>query len=80
MDSFHRKPQHRETRTGHECRFCKRTDPEFGKRDPLDRLVVSELSDTATAHMTEDGYVMHRMLEIKVRLNAPEARLLSNVA
>jgi len=80
MDSFHRKAQHRDTRTGHECRFCKRADPEFGKRDPLDRMVRSEVSDAATAHMTENGYARHRMLEIEVRLDAPQFGLLSNVA
>jgi hypothetical protein len=29
----------------------------------MDRLVCSELNDTAAAHMTEDGYVKHRLLE-----------------
>ena len=79
MDLFHRKPKCRDTRTGHECRFCKRADPEFGRRGPLDKLVCSEL-DTAAAHMTENGYVRHRMLEIEVRLDVQEFGQLSNVA
>ena len=68
MDSFHRRPQEQDTRTGHDCRFCKIADPEFGKRDPLDRLVYSELNNSATSHLTENGYVWHRMLEIRGRL------------
>ncbi len=78
MDSLHR-VQHQDTRTGHDCRFCQRADPEFGKREPLDRLVCSELSDTATAHMTENGYILHRMLEVRARLGTG-FRPLSTVA
>ena len=80
MDAFHRKPQHRDTRTGHDCRFCKRADPEFGQRGALDRLVCSELSDTATAHLTENGYVRHRMLELQVRRQRAEFGRVSKVA
>ena len=80
MDRLHRKPQHEETRTGRDCRFCQRSDPDFGERDPMDRLVAPELSDTAAAHMTENGYVRHRMLEIEVRLGVTEFGSLSSVA
>ena len=61
MDRFHRKPQHEETRAGRDCPFCQHSDPEFGTRDPMDRLVSSVLNDTAAAHMTENGYVKHRL-------------------
>jgi hypothetical protein len=64
MDRLHRKPQNEETRTGRDCRFCQRSDPYFGERDPMDRLVSSELNDSAAAHMTEDGYVKHRIQDI----------------
>jgi hypothetical protein len=33
----------------------------------MDKLVYAELSDEATAHMTEDGYVRHRILEVTRR-------------
>jgi hypothetical protein len=42
-------------------------DPAFGKRAPMDKLVYGELNDDATAHMTEDGYVRHRILEMTRR-------------
>ncbi len=37
MDRLHRKPRPKETRTGHDCQFCRQFDPEFGRRDPMDR-------------------------------------------
>jgi hypothetical protein len=80
MDRLHRKPQHEETRTGRDCRFCQRSDPDFGKRDPMDRLVSSELNDSAAAHMTEDGYVKHRMLEVEARMGVTEFAPLPSVA
>ena len=30
----------------------------------MDRLVLSKLDDTAAAHLTEDGYVKHRIAEL----------------
>jgi hypothetical protein len=67
MDSLHRKPQPKETRAGHDCQFCRQFDPRFGKRDSMDRLVCAELYDTAMAHMTENGEIKHRLLEIRMR-------------
>jgi len=66
MDLFHRKLQGKgkDTPTGRDCQFCCRTDPDFNKRDPMDRLVLSKLEDTAAAHITEDGYVRHRIAEL----------------
>jgi len=46
----------------------------------MDRLVCSKQHDTAAAHMTENGYVRHRMLEIEVRLGVTEFGLMPNVA
>ena len=80
MDSFHRKAQHQDTRMGRDCQFCKRSDPEFGRRDPLDRMVFSELNHTAAGHITENGHSRHRMLEIKIRLLAKEFGIQPNVA
>jgi hypothetical protein len=66
MDIFHRKVELRgkDTPTGRDCQFCYRADPDFTKRDPMDRLVLSKLDDTASAHLTEDGYVKHRIAEL----------------
>jgi hypothetical protein len=33
----------------------------------MDRLVCAELKDTAAAHMTENGEIKHRLLEIRMR-------------
>ena len=53
-------------------------DPEFASRRPMDRMVVHKLEDTASAHLTEDGYVKHRIAELikkrAVVFNAPLQR------
>ena len=69
MDLFHRKSQGKgmDTPTGRDCQFCYRADPDFAKRDPMDRLVLSKLDDTAAAHLTEDGYIKHRIGELLKR-------------
>lgn len=66
MDLFHRKLQGKgqDTPTGRDCKFCCRADPDFARRHPMDRLVLRELDDTAAAHLTEDGYVKHRIAEL----------------
>ena len=67
MDLFHRELVGKDTPTGRDCEFCYRVDPDFSKRDPMDRLVLSKLDDTAAAHLTEDGYVKHRIAELRKR-------------
>jgi hypothetical protein len=79
MERLHLRPL-QDIRTGRDCQFCRRSDPDFGKRNPMDRLVCSKQHDTAAAHMTENGYVSHRMLEIEVRLGVTEFGLMPNVA
>ena len=64
MDLFHRKSEGSDTRTGHDCQFCRHADPQFAKRKPIDRLVASQGDDTASGHLTEDGYVNHRLAEL----------------
>jgi hypothetical protein len=64
MDLFHRETLGKDTPTGRDCEFCYRADPNFAKREPMDRLVLSKLDDTAAAHITEDGYVKHRIAEL----------------
>jgi len=64
MDPYHRKSDSKDTPTGRDCQFCYRADPDFTKRDPMDRLVLPNLEDSAAAHLTEDGYVRHRIAEL----------------
>jgi hypothetical protein len=79
MERLHLRPL-QDTRTGRDCQFCRHSDPDFGKRNAMDKLVGSKQDDTAAAHMTENGYVTHRMLEIEVRLGVSEFGLLPEVA
>jgi len=80
MDLFHRESLGKDTPTGRDCQFCYRVDPDFSKRDPMDRLVVSKLDDTAAAHLTEDGYLRHRIAELSKRRGfaRPETNLLKS--
>jgi hypothetical protein len=66
MDLFHRElpGKGKDTPSGRDCQFCNGVDPDFSKRDPMDRLVLSMLDDTAAAHLTEDGYIRHRIGEL----------------
>jgi hypothetical protein len=81
MDLFHRNSQGKDTRTGRDCEFCCRVDPDFTRRDPMDRLVLSKLDDTAAAHLTEDGYVKHRIAELmKKRASSPADARLAKIA
>ena len=64
MDLFHRPSRGQDTRIGRECQFCRNMDPDFLRRHPMDRLVQAKLEDVASAHMTEEGYVKHRIAEL----------------
>jgi hypothetical protein len=75
MERVHLKPRAEtrlgprpETRTGRDCQFCRQSDLNFAMRAPQDRLVISKGDDSAAAHMTENGYVQHRSLEVRIRL------------
>ena len=52
-------------RSGHPCEFCRELDAKFRERNPLDQLVARNRKPNASAHLTEDGYVRHRMLELR---------------
>jgi hypothetical protein len=54
-----------DTRSGRPCEFCREFDPQFPHRRPLDQMVASSRKAIASAHLTEDGYVHHRMLELR---------------
>jgi hypothetical protein len=54
-----------DTRSSRPCEFCKDFDAEFLKRPPLDQMIGSNRKAVASSHVTEDGYVRHRMLELR---------------
>ena len=51
--------------SGRPCEFCQQLDPQFPQRKPLDQMVASSRKASASAHLSEDGYVRHRMIEIR---------------
>ena len=54
-----------DTRSSRPCEFCREFDPQFHQRGPLDQMVAGRREAVASAHLTEDGYVRHRMLELR---------------
>lgn len=54
-----------DTRSSRPCEFCREFDPQFRDRRPLDQMVASSRTATASSHLTEDGYVRHRMLDLR---------------
>jgi hypothetical protein len=54
-----------DTRSSRPCEFCRELDPHFRERRPLDQMVASGRKAIASAHLTEDGYVRHRVLELR---------------
>jgi hypothetical protein len=66
MDLFHRNPHNQDTRNSRECQFCRRMDPNFSQRKAMDRLVQTNLDDVAPAHLTEEGYLRHRIAELSL--------------
>jgi hypothetical protein len=67
MDSYHRQTPRNEQPTGRDCRFCAELDPNFTKRNPMDRWVQGNPQDSAISHLSENGHVMHLMFEIARR-------------
>ncbi len=53
------------TRPSRPCEFCRELDPQFPQRRPLDQMVATNRKAIASAHLTEDGYVRHRVLELR---------------
>jgi hypothetical protein len=53
-----------DTRSSCPCEFCREFDPKFLERSAPDQMVATNRKHTASAHLTEDGYVRHRMLEL----------------
>jgi len=54
-----------DTRSSRPCEFCREFDPQFTARRALDQMVSGSRKAIASAHLTEDGYVRHRMLELR---------------
>jgi len=52
-----------EVRSGRLCQFCEELDPRFAERPALDQMVSANRA-SASAHLTENGYIRHRMLEL----------------
>jgi hypothetical protein len=66
VEHIDRAVNHRfDTRSSRPCEFCRELDPQFRERRPLDQMVVTARKAIASAHLTEDGYVRHRMLELR---------------
>jgi len=73
MDLIHRKPQSKDFRLGRDCAFCSQADPNFHQRKTVDRLVHAKMDDIAGAHLTEEGYVKHRLAELRKKaVRVPE--------
>ena len=64
MEPLHRKNPAFDPKIGRDCRFCQKLDPQFNQRNPIDKRVQETMGDTAAAHLTEDGYVKHRLTEL----------------
>jgi hypothetical protein len=61
----HALPSRFDARAGRPCEFCQQLDPQFPGRKPLDQMVARGRKASASAHLSEDGYVRHRVLEIR---------------
>jgi hypothetical protein len=47
------------------CEFCREFDPQFTDRRPVDQMVAWSRKAIASSHLTEDGYVNHRVVELR---------------
>jgi hypothetical protein len=58
-----------DVRSSRPCEFCRDLDPHFHDRRPLDQMIGSSRKAVASAHLTEDGYVRHRVMELARRVS-----------
>lgn len=56
--------------SGNLCEFCRTFDPAFASRKTVDQLVLGRENYTAWAHLTEEGHVRHRLIELRLKLGA----------
>ena len=54
-----------DTRSSRPCEFCRELDPHFPHRRPLDQMIISARKPVASSHLTEEGYVRHRIVELR---------------
>jgi hypothetical protein len=73
MDQFHREITKGDTLTARVCGFCQTADSDFIRRATLDQLVHG--SDSAAHHLTENGHVHHRLLELVARVHLSKRKL-----
>ena len=55
-----------DTHSSRPCDFCREFDVSFFERRGPDQMVAAGRMHTASAHLTEDGYVRHRVLELSL--------------
>jgi hypothetical protein len=73
----------RDSRSGRLCEFCRTADPDFARRSPIDQFVAGEGNNSASGHLTENGYVKHRLTELRRRIALAESLkppVLKNIA
>ena len=81
MDSYHRQTRRSEQPSGRDCQFCAVQDPNFEKRNPVDRWVHGHPLDSAVSHISENGHVLHLISEIaRKRTSAPQVEPLAKSA
>ena len=62
---YHRQSGKQDTRNSRSCSFCQQADPDFSQRRAADQAVLCGHSDSAAAHVTEEGFLRHRMVELR---------------
>ena len=71
---YHRESSKHDTRSARPCTFCQLSDPAFPKRKPVDQMIACGQMESARAHVTEEGFLRHRMAELRqlaARLGQP---------
>lgn len=64
-------PNKIDPQSGRPCQFCKKFDREFSNRNAMDQLVSPKANDIAWSHLTEDGHIRHRLLELRKKMKVP---------
>lgn len=71
---YHREANKHEIRSSHLCAFCQLSDPGFTARKTVDQMILCGMRESARAHVTEEGFLRHRMAELRLlaaRLGTP---------
>jgi len=70
MDLHRTFPSKAEVPSGSPCQFCKRFDADFDNRDPVDQMLIGNGSGKAFSHLTENGHVKHKLIELSMKLDS----------